>query len=184
MDSLELIEIFDKASNIFLNKQKDLIFSGVNERSWYPYLIMYLKEILIEKNICGYNSDSEYNKNLGKLKTVYDDVSLEVIPVVCDIIVHSRGKNLEQDNLICIEMKKSTARKESKNKDKRRLELLTKDSFDNVWSFDGKNLPEHVCRYKLGIYYEINIKKKQVYIEYYEKGKKFNDLIININDKN
>lgn len=184
MDSLELIEIFDKASNIFLNKQKDLIFSGVNERSWYPYLIMYLKEILIERNICGYNSDSEYNKNLGKLKTVYDDVSLEVIPIVCDIIVHSRGKNLEQDNLICIEMKKSTARKESKNKDKRRLELLTKDSFDNVWSFDGKNLPEHVCRYKLGIYYEINKKKKQVYIEYYEKGKKFNDLIININDKN
>ena len=180
MDSLELIEIFDKASNIFLNKQKDLIFSGVNERSWYPYLIMYLKEILIEKNICGYNSDSEYNKNLGKLKTVYDDVSLEVTPIVCDIIVHSRGKKLEQDNLICIEMKKSTARKESKNKDKRRLELLTKDSFDNVWSFDGKNLPEHVCRYKLGIYYEINIKKKQVYIEYYQKGKKFKGNIITI----
>ena len=180
MDILELIELFDKASISFLNKEKDLILSGVNERCWYPYFITYIKKLLIERNICGYNTDSEYNKNLGKLKTVYDDVLLEVIHVVCDIIVHSRGKNLEQDNLICIEMKKSTARKESKNKDKRRLELLTKDSFDNVWSFDGKNLPEHVCRYKLGIYYEINIKKKQVYIEYYQKGKKFKEKIITI----
>lgn len=26
---------------------------------------------------------------------------------------------------------------------------------DDIWSFDGKALPEHVCRYILGVYYEI-----------------------------
>ena len=41
-----------------------------------------------------------------------------------------------------------------------------------MWSFDGKELPEYVCRYKLGVYYEINIKEQIVHIEYYEKGEK------------
>ena len=54
--------------------------------------------------------DTEYNRNGGSLKTIFDNErDLKVIKVTCDIIVHSRGKNIKQDNLICIEMKKSTA---------------------------------------------------------------------------
>lgn len=49
---------------------------------------------------------------------------------------------------------------------------MTRESYDGVWSFDGKTLPEHVCGYDLGIYYEVNIKHKLIYIEYYAKGKK------------
>ena len=54
-----------------------------------------------------------------------------------------------------------------KENDKARLVALTKDSYDGVWSFDGKTLPEHVCGYDLGIYYEIDSKNCLVYIEYY-----------------
>lgn len=53
-----------------------------------------------------------------------------------------------------------------KENDKARLVALTKDSYD------GKTLPEHVCGYDLGIYYEIDSKNCLVYIEYYVKGKK------------
>lgn len=67
-------------------------------------------------------------------------------------------------------MKKSTNRNSEKIKDKNRLIALTKDTFDNVWSFDGTSLPEHVCRYKLGVYYEVNISRREVYVEYYKKG--------------
>mgnify|MGYP003373739690 FL=1 len=59
-----------------------------------------------------------------------------------------------------------------KENDKARLVALTKDSYDGVWSFDGKTLPEHVCGYDLGIYYEIDPKNYLIYIEYYVKGKK------------
>ncbi|MEK3699087.1 hypothetical protein NYE33_19120 [Paenibacillus sp. FSL R10-2199] len=52
-------------------------------------------------------------------------------------------------------MKKSTNRNSEKIKDKNRLIALTKDTFDMVWSFDGTSLLEHVCRYKLGVYYEV-----------------------------
>ncbi len=69
-------------------------------------------------------------------------------------------------------MKKSTAIKIAKISDKKRVQILTKDSFDDIWSYDGKEFPEHVCRYKLGVYYEVNIKKQMIHIEYYEKGKK------------
>lgn len=134
---------------------------------------MCLKEEIKRNDINGYHVDTEYNRNGGSLKTIFDnEQDLKVIKVTCDVIVHSRGKNIKQDNLICIEMKKSTAIKSAKISDKRRVQILTKDSFDDIWSYDGKEFPEHVCRYKLGVYYEVNIKAKMVHIEYYEKGKK------------
>jgi hypothetical protein len=95
----------------------------------------------------------------------------EAIPINCDIIIHSRGEIIYQDNLIALEMKKSVNRESEKNKDKNRLIALTKDKFDDVWSFDGTSFPEHVCRYGLGVYYEINAAARKVYLEYYMKGK-------------
>lgn len=67
-------------------------------------------------------------------------------------------------------MKKSSNSKAEKDKDRERMRALTKDSFDNIWSYDGKTLPEHVCRYQLGVYYEINLGKRFVKIEYYMKS--------------
>ena len=93
----------------------------------------------------------EYNRNNGKIKTIKNSKE-EIITINCDLIIHSRGEIIEQDNLLALEMKKSTAPKEEKLKDKERLMALTKDTFDDVWPFDGKTLPEHVCRYILGIY--------------------------------
>lgn len=169
----ELRSIFEKASELFLEKQKELILSGVDERCWYHPFANYLENEMENKNIRGYHVDTEYNRNKGRMKTMLDDEQdFKVIKIRCDMIVHSRGKNKQQDNLICIEMKKSTAKENAKMTDKRRLQILTKDSFDDVWSYDGKTLPEHVCRYQLGVYYEINLKAQVVHVEYYEKGEK------------
>ena len=99
-------------------------------------------------------------------------IGLYVVTIICDLIVHSRGEIVEKDNLIALEMKKSYRPMKEKENDKARLVALTKDSYDGVWSFDGKTLPEHVCGYDLGIYYEIDSKNCLVYIGYYVKGKK------------
>lgn len=109
-------------------------------------------------------------ENLKQLLKLLEDRNL-IIKINCDLIVHSREECLEQDNLIAIEMKKSKRSKTSKDNDKDRLKCLTKDSFDDIWAFDGKSLPEHVCRYIIGIYYEINYNKRQIELEYYYKGK-------------
>ena len=76
---------------------------------------------------------------------------------------------MKQDNLIAIEMKKSNALAREKQKDRERLIALTKDSFNDVWAWDN-NFPEHVCRYVLGVYYEINYRRNLISIEYYRNG--------------
>ena len=75
------------------------------------------------------------------------------------------------NNLLALEMKKSYRSKKEKDADRNRLECLTKDSFNHEWSFDGTEPPEHVCRYAIGIYYEIDFDKNTISIEYYRKGK-------------
>lgn len=67
-------------------------------------------------------------------------------------------------------MKKSIRPQSEKQKDRERLKALTKDSFDNLWSYDGYTLPKHVCRYGLGVYFEINYRRNFVLIEYYKQG--------------
>lgn len=43
-----------------------------------------------------------------------------------------------------------------------------------MWPYDGCMLPEHVCRYVLGVYFEINYKQNLVEIEYYKQGELMN----------
>lgn len=34
----------------------------------------------------------------------------------------------------------------------------------------GKVFPENVCGYGLGVYYEVNFRKKSILVEYYKNG--------------
>lgn len=167
-----LIELFTAANQKFLEEDKSLITSDTNERALCGALSQQLRLIISNTRYKNYHVDVEYNRNNGKLKTLLND-KFEVVTIICDIIVHSRGEIVKKDNLIAIEMKKSTAPETEKRNDKLRLTALTKDSYDGVWSFDGVTLPEYVCGYDLGIYYEINIREKSVLLEYFAKGKSF-----------
>ena len=170
----EMIRLFECANAAFLKHDKALLANQVSERTLCGALMLHIHDIISrDKKSAGYHADVEYNRNKGAIKTMRKTIkgpSYEIIPINCDLIVHSRGEIIKQDNLIAIEMKKSTATRVRKDKDRERLIALTKDSFDDVWSFDGKALPEHVCRYVLGVYYEINFRRKSIVIEYYRKG--------------
>lgn len=103
-----------------------------------------------------YFVDVEYNRNAGgKLKTfkrTINEVEEQIVTINCDLLVHSRGQKKNCDNLIALEMKKSTASKCAKESDRNRIECLTKNPEQDVWSYGGVVFPEHVCGYKLGIY--------------------------------
>lgn len=167
----KLIGIFERANERFLNENIDFIVSNVSERSLCSTLAQCIYLEINNSIFANYHVDVEYNRNKGKVKTIYND-DLEVVSIVCDLIVHSRGEIVEKDNLIALEMKKSYRALKEKEKDRTRLVALTRDSYDGVWSFDGKTLPEHVCGYELGIYYEIDKKTNLILIEYYAKGEK------------
>ncbi|WP_197083978.1 hypothetical protein [Sphingobacterium sp. Ag1] len=78
-------------------------------------------------------------------------------------------------------MKKSTRPKSELRNDRKRLRALTKESYDDIWSNDGKALPEHVCGYDIGIYLILNIQKRTFDIEYYFKGRLVKSRTIDFN---
>jgi hypothetical protein len=171
MDKI-LIKIFKEATDIFFVEELQNILNGVAERNLCGRLAIHLTNKLNEYGIIGYYADPEYNrKQDGKVKTILDD-EMEVVPIQCDLIVHSRGNNIKQDNLIAIEMKKSNRPEAEKESDRKRLRALTKDSYDDIWSYDGSALPEHVCGYVHGIYMILDIRARTCRFEYYQKGKK------------
>ena len=172
----------------FIRKNMTLFDTQVSERTLCGALMIELHEVLKESRYSGYYVDVEYNRNIGgKLKTLKKTirgVGEQIVTINCDLIVHSRGQKVYRDNLIALEMKKSSARQRDKDSDRSRLECLTKSPRQDVWSYGGRVLPEHVCGYGLGIYYEVNFKRNKLLIEYYKKGYCYHQYTIKINERN
>lgn len=169
----DLKKIFNRANDKFLLKTKRMIYDDVSERCLCSELKTFLYKELNDTIYKKYYIDNEYNRNCGKIKTTINGEMKEII-IQCDLIIHSRGENELQDNLIAIEMKKSYQDEESKNKDRDRLCALTKSKHDkDTYYYYGKTFPKHVCGYRLGIYYEIDKDEKKIIIEYYANGGMF-----------
>lgn len=181
----ELTEIFEVANANFLYKNNDLLSTEVSERTLCGALMISMNGI-IKRNFKQLNRyrnyfvDIEYNRNDGRVKTIIGS-NLKITTIVCDLILHSRGHNKWQDNLIAVEMKKSTRPLADKQSDHERLIALTRLT-DGVWSADGVSLPEHVCGYVLGVYYEIDFNQMTGLIEYYSKGTKQAEYIVHLLD--
>lgn len=168
-----LCKLFKKTFNVFLEKEKENILSNIAERNLCGRLAHHMEVLLTKYGLNDYFVDIEYNrKQKGELKTILNE-ELEVIIIQTDIILHSRGNNIKNDNLIAIEMKKSYQNRSEKNSDRKRLIALTKGSYDDIWSNDGKTHPEHVCGYILGVYIEIDSNNHNCLLEYYNKGEMF-----------
>lgn len=89
---------------------------------------MYLSKVLVNSKYRDYDVDVEYNRG-----AYGEDLSAKIIEdkrIVVDLIVHKRGYDCETgyDNLICIEMKKSTDRRGC-NDDEERLRKMTDYSY-------------------------------------------------------
>lgn len=173
-----LIDLFkDSLENFFPNEIENIL-SGISERNLCGRLAIYvdrlLPKYLLEKY---YVADPEYNSmQNGQIKMIVNE-KMEEIVISCDLIVHSRGKTVEKDNLIAVEMKKSTRPLHEKEKDKIRLRALTRQSFDGIYSNDGKTHPEYVCGYQIGFYIELDIEKRKCFIEEYIDGNLANNWI-------
>ena len=173
----DLVILFEYANKNLLHKDFDLIQQDVSERTVCANLMLHLNRSLWGTPFRSYYTDVEYNRNKnGIVKTIMDRNEV-ITNITCDLIMHSRGKYIEQDNLLALEMKKSSRPDSEKQKDKNRLIALTRDGY-SAWSFDGVTLPDHVCRYILGIYYEIDFDHHRIYLEYYRHGELIDSKII------
>lgn len=176
----ELQEIFIKANDKFLLKNKYLLTTQISERALCGALMLAMNDVLMRRDYKDYYIDVEYNRNEGRVKTIINE-NFKIITINCDLILHSRGNNKWQDNLIALEMKKSERPEIEKQSDRERLMALTKNS-DGVWSADGIALPEHVCGYVLGVYYEVIHRSKEILMEFYNCGVKYFDRRIHFDE--
>jgi len=93
-----------------LQADSEILIMDVNERSISHRLAIYL-----EPHFTGWNVDCEYNRNHDDPKRLeiqrrnIESDDTEATTVYPDIIVHKRGTN---ENLVVIEMKKTTSREE------------------------------------------------------------------------
>jgi hypothetical protein len=162
--------VLDQSLERFLATEVDALLEGVSERNNCGRLAIYMDEIAQASGVAGYYAGTEYNrKQKGEIKTILDHQA-KVVTINCDLILHSRGNVVAEDNLIAVEMKKSDRPSKEEQKDRDRLRALTKASYDDVWSNDGVTQPEHVCGYILGAYIEINRAKRTCLVEYYAEG--------------
>ena len=163
----------------FVDSDLKIIRANANERTLCGRLSIHMHCLLHEYGLEDYYVDVEYNRKHGP-EDYYVDVKYnrkqgeiktisykggEIVKIISDIILHSRGRPVQRRNLIAIEMKKSTQSEESKDKDRKRLEDLTK-------KFNEKNPTEHVCDYQLGFYIELNISSRTFLFKRYEQGQK------------
>lgn len=154
----------------FFRLETQEILEGVNERNNCGRMAIYMQIRANQAGLENYFVDVEYNrKQNGEIKTIIDEKH-ESIPINCDLILHSRGNIVYQDNLIALELKKHDRPQKEKAKDRERLRALTRKSYDGIWMFDGKTPPKHVCGYVLGAYLEINRSSRTYLIELYAHG--------------
>jgi hypothetical protein len=168
----DLKQLFEEVFAFFLRKDRKTIVNDAHERSLCTRLAIYLECFKGKYNLDDYYADTEYNRNRDrKIKTILDHKAM-IIPITCDLILHSRGEIVARDNLIAIEMKKASHSQAVKNSDRKRLRALTKASYDDVWSADGETFPEHVCGYALGFLVVLDVFRATFTVEEYRSGER------------
>lgn len=146
----KLMRIVDVAISEFNIKEKYLIENDLSERCMCARFAMCLSNALIDSGYQGYYVDVEYNR--GAYGKDFLAKEIEEKKIVVDLIVHKRSYDPEvgYDNLICIEMKKSTDRRGCSN-DEERLKKMT----DYRYGFN----------YKIGIMLLINMSEHKLEVK-------------------
>ena len=162
----ELIDIFEKAKNSFLEKEKTTIKNDTNERTLSARLMFHLQTLLLseiyQESYKEYSVDCEYNRRKESAKMIskeYRKFEKEDKQIYPDIILHKRNS---EKNLMIIEMKKTYSSDEGgKNENRDRLKFLTSLRKENKY------------KYLLGVYFEVNKFPDKCKIEFFVKEKKY-----------
>ena len=162
--------LIERSLDEFFSVEAENIALGTNERNLCGRLAIHLTTLLPEFGLQNYYADTEYNrKQNGRVKTILDHRDV-VVTINCDLILHSRGESIAEDNIIAFEMKKSTRPAREKDDDRDRLRAMTKSTYDDIWSKDGVTHPEHVCGYVRGVFIELDLAARSYSVEKFSAG--------------
>lgn len=160
----------ESISNLYKIDRENIEY-GVSERNLCARLAIYLHEELKKSSFSNnYFVDVEYNRMGLNIKKKILETNRTLRSVVCDLLIHSRGHNLNSpnemnglpDNLLALEMKKESNKDNgTRESDRKRLIAMTKIEIDN-------NSIDHVANTILGVFLEIGSNSYK--IEFYSNG--------------
>ena len=175
-------EMVEKSISILYKIDRDNIKDGVSERNLCARLAIYLHEELKKSSFSNnYFVDVEYNRMGLNIKKKILETNRTLRSVVCDLLIHSRGHNLNSpnemnglpDNLLALEMKKESNKDNgTRESDRERLKAMTKIEV-------GNNTIGHVANTVLGVFLEIGITSYE--LEFYSNGKMVDKRQIPVN---
>ena len=123
-------------------------------------------------------------KNITYDPEIYDDVTADTVCRISEYIVNKKVFIKDFKGMFFLSAKRqyvaeqNKKREREKKSDRERLEKITQPV--NETCIKKGKLPTYVCGYKLGIYYEIDFKKKIIQIEYYCGGERKRSEIIGL----
>lgn len=171
-----LKDCYSAALGEFIKNDLQLLATIAHEQAIAHRIAKYLEEKVREEKVDErYVADCEYNRNGNEVKRVINRLE-QVIAIRADIILHSRGTVLEQDNLVAIELKMLPAEQQELDDDRERLVIMTSRDLGEMYPWNGGRLPKYVCGYKLGIYLLFDAKKGLIYQEFYDDGQRREDV--------
>lgn len=167
-----------EALNEVIEKDKHLLKHNLSERSIAHRLALYLTPRFPDFDVdCEYNGNVDANNRrkyililkgraeaLGLIKK--DEIDQELIDccVYPDIIVHKRGKNGSENNVLIIEIKKSSSRVRG-DWDAEKLARFTSNEYENNFV------------YQFGAFVLFQVGDNPHYlVEWYRDGRKREDL--------
>jgi hypothetical protein len=158
---MALEDLFYEALDEFLAHEYALVRKNIHEQALCGRLARYVEVAKDKRGLHQYYVDVEYDRHGDRRKTIYNARTGQPINIVCDLLLHSRGEQ-DEDNLMAVEMKKSSGKAKDKQTDRERLQALT--------TARPADTPEHVWDYKLGYYLEVEIRNATVLVEEYREG--------------
>lgn len=119
-----IAEIMQASIDNFNKNEMYLLKHDVSERCICAKFACYVDKELCRRNLSQYSVDVEYNRSEKAPKRLHDK------NIVVDLIVHKRGSNNgdNNENLICVEMKK-TCNRNGCDSDIKRLQNLVDWSY-------------------------------------------------------
>jgi hypothetical protein len=142
MEINEIVEKVDLSINQLLEKERDILTRGLNELNLNGHLTKYLtplfKGLVVDPEYNGDKLKANDRKALDIAKSRMKEIGIEPneennYQLTPDIIIHTR--NIKENNLVVLEIKKDSNSKKNKEFDLIKLEHMTIDYLGNHYNY-------------------------------------------------
>lgn len=163
----DVLKCFDSGNHRFIREESGrngLLQLHVAENCLCASLMVFLREE-IKYRLRGYYVDVDYFP-IGN-----EAVAPEATEAACDLCIHGRGSADDHEHLLALDIVLAPRPYEDKEASRRRLCALTRGAGSTAVGSGSAGRGD----YLVGILYEIDMRKREIRLEYFQEGEALAD---------